>query len=120
MMNELPPDSKLRRNIDFVSLLCKHSKSPKKRQHLLSVATPEQIDACAELYLNLLKGNIKLPKEDLKKLERYKEHIRTLSNRKTPRGKKKLLLGTQSGGFLPLLIPAIAPLVIKALQGIFQ
>jgi hypothetical protein len=86
---------------------------------LLTVASPGDVDACAEVYLNLLKGNIKVSKKDLKKLEKYREQIRVLADKKTPRRRKKILLGTQTGGFLPLLIPALAPLVLKALQGIF-
>lgn len=116
---EFPLDSKLRDHIDFVSLLSRQANSRKKRQHLLSIATPEQIDACSELFLNLLKGNIAVPEEELKKLERYKEQIRAIANKETSRRQKKVLLSKQSGGFLRLLLPAVAPLVFHALGGLF-
>lgn len=116
---QFPDNSKLKKHIDFVSLLGKLGKSPKKRQLLLSIASPGDIDACAELYLNLLRGNIKVPEKDLKKCKRYQNHIRALVDRKTSRRDKKILLGTQTGGLLPLLIPALAPLVIGALRGLF-
>ena len=60
LINDLPTDSKLKQHMDFVSLMGKLSKSPKKRERLLSIASPGDIDACAEIYLNLLRGNIKV------------------------------------------------------------
>lgn len=108
---KLPADSKVRKHIDFVSLMNKNSKSPKKRQQLLAVATPGDIDACSELFLNFLQGKFQVPKENLHKLEKYKKQIRKVANKKTPRREKKILLGTQTGGFLPFLLPALAPLL---------
>ena len=119
LINDLPTDSKLKQHMDFVSLMGKLSKSPKKRERLLSIASPGDIDACAEIYLNLLRGNIKVSKKDLKKLQKYQNQIRALADKKISRHQKKILLGTQTGGLLPLLIPALAPLVISALRGIF-
>ena len=119
LAKKLPAKSKLRKHLDFVTLIGKHGKSAKQRQRLLAIACPGEIDACAELFLNVLKGNLKLPAKLLKRLEKKKETIRKIADRKTSRRQKKLLLGTQTGGFLQFLLPALAPLAVKAVKGIF-
>jgi hypothetical protein len=119
-MRKLPSISKVNRHADFISLLNRYARSPKKRKHLLEIAAPGDIDACSEIFLNFLQGNIDVPHECLLKLQKRKKQIRKLANRRTSRREKKVILGTQTGGFLPLLLPKIVPLLASAVGSLLN
>jgi len=85
--------------------------SPKHKKLLLKNASNPEIQAICEICLNLLAGNIPI---DTKKLQKYKTSIRKVACRSTHLNSKKRILVNQSGGFLPLLLPA----VVSALAGI--
>lgn len=116
----LPANSKLKKHFDFVSLLGRHGKSPKKRKYLLAAACPGEVDAIAELFTNFLKGNLKVPKQVFQRLERHQKKIREIADKKTSRKHKKELLGSQTGGLLQFLIPAIAPFAVQLFRKIFK
>lgn len=117
---KLPAKSKLKKHLDFVTLLARQGKSPKKRKCLLSIASGSQIDACAELFANFLKGNIKVPAQTIKRLGKHQNKIRQISDKKLSRKQKKQLLETQTGGFLQYLLPALMPLAVSAFRKIFK
>jgi len=117
---KLPKNSKLKRHLDFVILFSRHGKSAKKRKCLLSVACPGDIDACAELFANFLKGNFKVPDKVIKRLERRRNDIRQIANKRLSRKQKKTLLATQTGGFLQYLLPAVMPFAVAALRKLFK
>jgi len=71
--------------------------------------------ALREIALNTVNKNIKVPGPQRKKLQKYKKLIQTLSKpAKTRRTRKKLII--QSGGFLPLLIPAAISLLTTLIK----
>ncbi|GFR10310.1 uncharacterized protein TNCT_138061 [Trichonephila clavata] len=98
----------IKRSLDFLLLLSKST--PKQRHMLLQNADKSQIVTLSEICLNVLAGNVPV---NVKKLRRYKNCIRKVACRKVSLKAKKKLLVQQSGGFLPLLIPA----VVSALAG---
>lgn len=76
---------------------------------------PDIFDSVSEISVNAIKGKVK-PKEPPQKvrLRRYKRLMIDIALKpKAKTSRKKLLV--QSGGFLPLLIPAVAELLAKIL-----
>lgn len=84
---------------------------PKQKKTILKVANNGQIKSICEVCLNVLKGNLPV---NIKKLKKYKNIIRKLANKSISYGNKKRMLMNQTGGFLPLIAPAI----LSALGGI--
>jgi len=98
-----------RRNLDFLKTVLK-SKSV-KRKNLLLNATKDNIHCLSEIAHNTCKGNIPYKRTALKRLKKFKLHVRRLAKKRLPFSRKKRIL-LQHGGFLPLLIePVIAALV---------
>ncbi|GFY36904.1 uncharacterized protein TNCV_2568661 [Trichonephila clavipes] len=84
--------------------------------HVLSAASPQQRNALLKSATNehcakyVLAGNV--PKANVKRLCRYKRTIRQLADRSISLGRKRKLLTTnQTGGFLPLVLPAVLSFV---------
>jgi len=69
-------------------------------------------NALHEIAYNTIKGNYKHPITHSKKLKRYKPLLQEfcVSKNKTCSRKRKQLI-EQSGGFLPILIPALATII---------
>ena len=99
----------LRKNYHFLHVLARSRPSQKKA--LLQSANNVQIKSICEVCLNVLYGNVPVNR---KKLKKYKNVLRALAKKSTSIQKKKKMLVNQSGGFLPVLAPAI----ISALGGI--
>lgn len=99
---------KLKKHYHFLNYISKCS--PKERKALLGTADKSQIACLSEICLNVLAGNVPT---NVKKLRKYKTTIRQLAKRSTCVKRKKKLLSGQTGGFLPLVIPAI----VSALAG---
>ena len=96
--------TRVRKQIDFLKVLCKAT--PKQRKGIIEGANNELIKAICECALNCLKGNVSLSSGQKQKLARHKGKLRSLSNKKYPVAKKKVILA-QKGGFLNLLIEPI-------------
>ena len=116
-MKTLPPKSQLAKSPAFVSLMSKYSKSPTKRRLLLKLGDSTDVKACCEVYLNVLKGNIKLHPKDVKRIKKKIKVLKHLVDKKTSLTAKKNILGGQVGGFLPLLL---APLLGGILGKLFK
>jgi hypothetical protein len=90
-------------------LLLLEKVTPKLRGQLLS-GLAESDDFCKiieEIYTNVIKGNLQLPKAADAKVRAKKKLCLCLSTlRKSTKSKRKLAL-KQSGGFLPILLPLI-------------
>jgi hypothetical protein len=69
------------------------------------------IKLLTEIAHNTLQGNIPLNTLQLKRLRKYKQMLRTLSNRAVSLREKRDLVVRQRGGFLPILLPIIASAV---------
>ena len=83
-----------------------------KRKKVLSDIgqDPTIYHALREIAHNTIKGNVKLNNNQKLKLKRHNKTLKALCvNCKCAKKRKKLVV--QSGGFLPLLIPAVAGLI---------
>jgi hypothetical protein len=94
----------------YINFLATVSKKPsKKRQAILREFKNDKnlFDALSEISHNAIKGNIKLSELQKKKLRKHQRILRALDCPKTRKcaTKRKRIL-EQSGGFLPILIPA--------------
>ncbi|GBM89489.1 hypothetical protein AVEN_32544-1 [Araneus ventricosus] len=78
-------------------------------RNLPKSATNEQIKTLCEICQNVLAGNVS--KAKIRQLCRYKKVIRQLADRNIPIARKRELLTNQTGGFLPLVLPAVLSLV---------
>lgn len=99
----MAPD-RLARNVDFLKVLAKAP--PKQRQAIIGTANSDLILCLCECALNLLNGNIKISDSVLRKLQRHKNSLRNLADRKVPKAEKITVL-QQKGGFLPALIAPV-------------
>ena len=69
-------------------------------------------NALHEIAYNTLNGNLKLKKNQIRKLRPHRKVLENLclpSSRKCSKRRKKLII--QSGGFLPILIPALTSII---------
>lgn len=101
----------------FLRLLAQSSH--KRRAQLLEVATKEELTTLFEICLNIIKGNITLNSNNLKKLKRHKGLIRTLSDRKVSLTHKKKLVH-QKGRGIGAIIGTIASLVLPLLSKLIK
>jgi hypothetical protein len=83
---------------------------PKQRRAFFATATREQLKSLQDACLNLLKNPVGLNQIDLAKVRKYKEQIRTISNRYEGVKRKRKIL-SQRGGFLQTLLPLLVTLV---------
>ena len=86
----------------------------KKRKVLLRQASKKELTALFKICLNIIKGNIPLISTQFKKLNKYQRIIRTLSDKKVPLRKKKVIVN-QKGGAAGAVIRTIASLVLPLL-----
>jgi hypothetical protein len=77
----------------------------KKKIELLKNAPPCFIRLISECGLNILKGNLKLPTDQYKKLKPHKRMLLSLSKPILSIKKRKDLLLKKKGGFLPVILP---------------
>jgi hypothetical protein len=86
-------------------------KDPSLRKKILSSMHNDCLYlALNEIALNTVKGNLKLKSQQKKKLYKHRNLIKKLSTKTNNRVKRRKLV-TQSGGFLPILIPALASIL---------
>ena len=96
---------------DFLELLAR-SKNSKRRKLLAQWADKNDLLAVAECIGNLLRGNVKLTPQQLKKLRRHRNSLRILAKKTGTLTEKRHAIG-QRGGFLPFILPTI----LKTLAG---
>lgn len=92
----------IQRQYHFLQMLARSH--PRQRHALLKSANNAQIESVCEICLNILNGNIPA---NAAKLRRYKNLLRMLSKKSSSLQKKKQILVNQSGGFLPIIAPAL-------------
>ena len=80
------------------------------RRHLIKHFPPKAIRAIDSCCKNALRGNIPLKRTQKNKLRKYKKHIKALIKPKTSMSRKKKIL-VQNGGFLSVLLPALAGII---------
>lgn len=86
------------------------SSSAKTRRNLIRKADPCFIEILRECALNVLRKNVSIPAERLRKLKRHaKTMVYVAKPRKSVRRAQRAL--EQRGGFLPLILPAVVSLL---------
>ena len=93
------------------------TKSRKRREGLVNLATGDEIRAIAEIVHNLLKGNVPLNADCLARLKRHKKQLRLLSQKRYPVREKRELI-KQTGGIWASLIPVAVSTVASLLGGL--
>ena len=107
---------RLRKNASTLKLLQKAK--PSLRKAILTKASPELIRCICDCTLNVLHRNIDITPRCKRQLSRHKSSLRKLTDKKVSIKTKRKIL--QQGGFLPLILSALAPLVGKILGGLTQ
>ena len=82
---------------------------PATRIKLLKNSDKRTVDVIVEIVKNLLHGNINLSKQQYQKLKQKRASLRNFVQGGSLKSRRRAL--TQKGGFLPALIPLLAPLV---------
>jgi hypothetical protein len=101
-----------KRLLKYISIIKAFPKmSAKMRKKLVKDADGGLIKTVSECCLNLQKRKVPLSNDKHKKLSKHKKLIRLLSSKATIGKKKKALLQTGSGFFLPLLFSVLTPLI---------
>lgn len=96
----------LKKNYHLLHVLSKAT--PTQRRAILKTANKNQIDCLCELCLNALEGNLKV---NVQKLTKYRTTLRKIAKKPKKFEERKRLLLHQTGGFLPLIIPAALSLL---------
>lgn len=97
---------KLKQNYNFLHVLSRSS--PTQKRALLRVANKRQILSLCEICLNVLSGTIPC---NVKKLRKYRNLLRKVLKKSSKISHKRKIFINQSGGFLPLLLQAVAPIL---------
>jgi CTP synthase (UTP-ammonia lyase) len=85
-----------------------------KRQKIIENTDLSLVHCICECIHNVLNGTVKLSRNKLEKLRKYKSVLRKLNQKNSIKHKKKLII--QNGGFLQYLIPAIIPLITSLVE----
>lgn len=113
--------ARVRKHADMLKVLAKAK--PATCKAIMKTADKDLVHCLCECAHNILKGNVRLSSAQKAKLSRYKQDLRSISNKTTSQKRKQQVL--QKGGFLPallapLLAPVIAPLASKAIGKIIR
>jgi len=106
---------RLKENREFLQFLGKAS--PKQRRLLLQSATADQIKVLTECSLNICAGNVLLTPAQFSKLKKSKNSLHAFI-REPKISRKRLII--QKGGFLPVLLSAIVPILSTLITGIIK
>ena len=90
--------------------------SPPVQKSILEKAPRDLIDCLCDCAHNILKGNVPLTSRHKQKLRRHKKALRDLTKRKTSLASKRKIV--QKGGFLSVLLSALAPVLGGLIGGL--
>jgi hypothetical protein len=99
----------VRKQLPLFQLLI--SSKPKLRILILSETGRDFIKAVTECCDNLLKGNIRLEKYLLNRLNKYKQQIRILADIKSKNKVKKQIILQKKGGITAEILSTITPVL---------
>lgn len=104
----------VKKYVAILHALCYLNKD--QRTALLSKATLGLVKCICEYALNILNGNIPLKDTEKKKLKRFAENLRKLSEKSRTWNNKKSFIIRKQGEFLPqLLSPVLAKVYGKSI-----
>ena len=107
---------RLRKNASTFKLL--HKAKPSLRKAIITKASPELIRCICDCALDVLHRNIAITPHCKRKLSQHKTSLKKLTDKKVSLNTKRKIL--QQGGFLPLILSALTPLVGKIIGGLTQ
>jgi len=96
--------------MEKLKIISKIRDSQLRKRVLSEIADDCLYKALHEIAVNTVKRNVPLSRPAKISLRKYKFHIQNLA-RKTKDRKQRKSLVVQSGGFLPILIPAVAAIL---------
>jgi len=96
----------VRRNIQLLHTLSRNNRTLTKA--ILKTGNKDLIDAIWECALNVQTGNIKLKKNELTKIKKFKKQVRKLVQTRKGWKQRRNIIIQSGGGFLPALL---APLI---------
>jgi len=108
--------NRLRSQASTLHLL--HKAKPSLQKAIIANGNEQLIRCICDCALNVLKGNDPISQQDKKRLEKHKENLRHLANRRVSLKKKRKVL--LSGGFLGALLTAVLPAIGSLLGGLMQ
>jgi triphosphoribosyl-dephospho-CoA synthetase len=97
-------EKRLRQTFNKVRILS--LATPRARKELIRKGDRELIDCVSECCHNILHGKVILTSNQKNQLKRYKDKIREVAKKKTSLCKKREII--QKGGFLGIVLPAVA------------
>ena len=103
---------RLRKHANMLKVLS--TASPKLKKSIIQGADKDLITSLCDCANNILKGNVPLSAKQKSALRRYKQSLRTLTQRKSLVQKKNIL---QSGGFLGSLLTHVLGILGSILGG---
>ena|ERR1700722_8463339 len=105
----------LKENTDFLKFLSKTSKT--QRNQVIKSATSQQIKSLKECVLNICAGNVSLSPKQFVDLKKKRNKLYKFLKSKSLRDKKIVV---QNGGFLPLVLSALTPVLASLAQSAIQ
>lgn len=106
--------TRLRRCLPYVQLL-RNIKSNGERRKIVANAPNYILDDMVEILYNILRRNIPIKnKRFLLAMNKYRSPLIKMFNIHSKKGKRRLFIRNQSGGFLGAFIPLIASVLSSA------
>jgi len=97
-------------NKDFLRSLA-HTKSERRKRHILKRADTNQLLSIVEICLNIVKSRFKLTTRQKKRLIPHVDFIRQISRARSERGVKKVL--KQKGGGIGVFAALFTPILLE-------
>ena len=94
--------------------------SPRQKRNFLERAPPCFYNFLADCSRGILYNHIKFPPPVYKKLRRYRNDFLTLANKRTSNKHRRALIVQKKGGFLPLILPALASALFGILGNVIS
>ena len=108
--------NRLRKNGPTLRLLQKAPTPLQKR--ILEKASSELIGCLCDCAHNVLQGNVEISHHHEQKLKQHKTKLQKLADRKVTLKTKQRII--QKGGFLPILLSALAPVISGVLGSLIK
>ena len=103
----------VKRTLPLLQVLAKSK--PEIRDAIIQHGPADLIKAISEIVLNVLRGVIKITPRQKKRLARYKNKLRDLTNKKVSEKTKRKFLSQKGGGGGALAL--LVPIAVAALTG---
>lgn len=114
----LPLEERIKFFYPQITSVCRANR--KRKRDLLSSAQPCFFNFVSDCSRGILQKHIQFPVHVYKKLRKFRDDLLILANRKTSNKNRKALLVDKNGGFLPLILPALASALFGLLGNVIS